>query len=327
MNVKKGKQGRFNYLIPRVRAVEEIVGYGILYHSPSGFNKKTVEKWLRMDAYPRIGSLREFCRCAGLTLAEFEAADNEFARALARVSSRLREEEKTPHAVDEERVLDVMNGFRKGGGLMSVLSETIDSIGKKAMEKYYHQFRGYYIGYLNWTRWVHEDGARAELKGATFRCLVKVEAQDPEVHVIRARLTTRNHMEQSGGRDESRWAYEGVMIPIPGKLIFIFEAPNPSFEEMDFVFMITQNTPKEHLMGIVSSDSSITDAASLLKVQPVPSASRILLKKAPDDMDEDALIEQLDYRREIEPEILELIRNEIHEDTGILMTHFLGPGS
>ncbi len=135
-------------------------------------------------------------------------------------------------------------------------------------------------------------------------------------------LTTRNHLEKQGSGDKSPWAYTGVMIPIPGKLVFLFEAPDPSFEEMGFVFIMTQSTPKEHLMGILGTDTSIPDAAPLVGVQPIPAASRILLKKAPGDLDEKSLMELLDYSHEIEPEIMEYIKNEIHEDTGILMTHF-----
>lgn len=326
MKGKTEKNRRFDELIRRIRAVEEVVGYDILYHSPAGFNKKTVEKWLRADAFPRTGSLREFCRCAGLTKAEFDGSEEAFVKALARVSVQLRDSGKQLHEWDESRVARLMKSHDKGGGLMSALSDTVNAIGQKAMENYFRQFQGYYFGYLNWTKWTQGEGQRPALRGSAFRCLIKVDALETDTQVIRAKLTTRHHVENCDA-GESAWAYEGVMVPIPGKLVFIFEAPDPSFENMEFIFIIAQNAPKDHMLGIISSDSSIPDSASMMQVRPIPSASRILLKKAARDLDENALMDELDYRREIDPEILKVIENEINRDTGILMTHFVPPGA
>jgi len=324
MKDKTDKKQKFEELIKRVRAVEEVVGFDLLYHSPTGFNKKTVEKWLRADAFPRTGSLREFCRCAGLTVAEFDGPVEIFVRALTRVSEKLRDCGKLPHEWDEGRIHHILECPDKGGGIMSVLSETICSIGTKAMENYSRQFSGYYFGYLNWSHWTMEENQRSALRGGAFKCLIRVDTFDADAQLIRARLTTRHHLDNCDAGKKT-WAYEGVMVPIPGKLIFIFEAPDPSFEEMGFIFIIARNSPKNRMSGIISSDSSIPDT-SMMQVQTIPSAARILLEKVPDKTDEMALIEELRPEHEIDPEILETIKNEVNPDTGILMTHFIPPG-
>jgi len=308
-------------LIQKVKTVESVIGYRILYHSPSAYNKKTVEKWLRGDASPRKSSLQEFCQCAGITLAEFEAPFGEFAETLAAISERLHKKGMLPQCFSCEQVHHVIESFRKGGGVMSVLSETVDAIGRKTMTKYFREFQGYYFGYLRWTHWEQKADGNASLNGAAFRCLIHLESPDPDHHVIRARLTTFSHLKKYGHEEDRKWAYDGIMIPIPGKLIFMLEAPNPSFEDMGFVFIMVQTGAREHLPGILFSDSSVPEAP-LMKVQPVPAASRILLRKASNDLSEEQLMSMLDHQNPIEAEILNIIENEIHPDAGILMTRF-----
>ncbi len=298
--------------------MEAVIGYRILYHSPSAYNKKTVEKWLRGDACPRKSSLQEFCQCAGMTLAEFEAPFGEFTETLAEISERLHKKGMLPQCFTCEQVQHVIESFRKGGGVMSVLSETVDAIGRKTMSKYFREFQGYYFGYLRWSQWNRDANGIASLGGAAFRCLIQVDNPDPEHHIIRARLTTFSHLKQYGLMEDRKWAYEGVMIPIPGKLIFMLESPNPSFEDMGFVFIMVQTGTREHLPGILFSDSSVPEAP-LMKVQPVPAASRILLRKASNDLSEEQLMSMLDHQNPIEAEILKIIENEIHPDAGILM--------
>lgn len=318
---RKAGAERFDDLIRRIRTVEAVIGFRRLYHSPSGFNKKTVEKWLRRDAFPRRSSLQEFCHVAGLTLAAFEAPPGELIASLARVSRELRAAGKLPHAFDEAQIQEVWDGFSKGGGLMSVFSETVNAIGRRTMATYFREFEGYYLGYIRWSRWEREAETAAAIQGAAFRFLVQVHELDPEHQVIRARLTTFTHLKKSGGDPSRKWAYEGAMIPIPGKLIFLLEAPNPSFEEMGFVFVMVQSQPRDRMMGILSSDSSAPDASSLM-VQPVPASARILLRKAPEDRAEAELMAELDHDNPIPPDILDMIQNEIHPETGILMTRF-----
>lgn len=324
MNRKEANQKRFDTLIARVKTIEEIIGYDVLYHTSSGFNKKTVEKWLRRDAFPRRSSLLQFCQCAGLTITAFEGSKDEFCRALAQASDTFNRQGKTPNAYSEDQVLDATRRHQKipaKGGLMTVLNHTINAIGEKTMAKYFRQFQGYYFGYLNWTRWIGQDGDQTALKGSIFRCLIKVDALDADLHVIRSKLTTSKHLEQCGDKRDNAWAYEGVMVPIPGQLIFIFEAPEPSFEEMDFVFIMTQSQPRDHLMGVVSSVSSVSDAAAVMRVQPAPAAARILLQKAPPEMDEAELMQQLLHQQTPDLEIVRAITNDIHPDTGVLMSH------
>ena len=199
MNLKKGAINRFDKLTPRVKAIEEIIGFDRLYHTPSGFNKKTVEKWLRKDAFPRRSSLQQFCQCAGLTIAEFEGPADGFCQALARVSQTLHHQGKTTHAFGEDQIIDTLRSFQKDpteGGLMTELNHTINAIWQKTMAKYFQQFQGYYFGYLNWTRWVCQNGDKAALKGAIFRCLIKVDALDDDLHLIRSKLTTSKYLEK-----------------------------------------------------------------------------------------------------------------------------------
>ncbi|MDM8542742.1 hypothetical protein QUF90_16835 [Desulfococcaceae bacterium HSG9] len=330
MNLKKGDGNRFNELTARVKAVEEIIGFDRLYYTSKGFNKKTVEKWLRKDAFPRRSSLQQFCQCGGLTIAEFEGPADAFCQALARISQTLHHQGKTPHAFEEEQIIETLRSFQKDpkkGGLMTVLNHTINAIGKKTMAKYFQQFQGYYFGYLNWTKWVCQNDDQAALKGAIFRCLIKVDALDTDFHIIRSKLTTSKYLQKKGDDKENLWAYKGVMVPIPGQLIFIFEAPDPSFEEMDFIFIMTQSRPKDRLMGIVSSASSVSDAAAIMKVQPAPAAARILLQKAPPDINEETLMKQLDRNQTTDPQIVRDITNEVHPETGILMSHFMAAGA
>ncbi len=329
MNRKEANRDRFDRLIARVKTIEEIIGYDELYHTPTGFNKKTVEKWLRRDAFPRRNSLRQFCQCAGLTITAFEGSMDDFCRALAQASHTFNRQGKTPHAYSENQILEAMRREPKTpsqGGLMTILNHTINAIGQKTMAKYFQQFQGYYFGYLNWTRWIGQNNDQTALKGSIFRCLIKVDALDDDLHVIRSKLTTSNHLEQCGDDRDNPWAYEGVMVPIPGQLVFIFEAPEPSFEEMDFVFIMTQSQPRDHLVGVVSSVSSVSDAAAVMKVQPTPAAARILLQKAPPDMNEANLMQQLAHQQTPDREIARAIANEIHPDTGVLMSHSLPTG-
>jgi hypothetical protein len=316
-----GAGNRFEDLIRRIRTVEAVLGFQLLYHSPAGFNKKTVEKWLRRDAFPRRSSLQEFCRSAGLTLAAFEAAPEELIAELAKISAELHGAGKLPRPFDAERIQGVWEGFSRKGGMMSVFSETVNAIGRKTMAKYFREFQGYYLGFIQWSQWVREADAATAIRGAAFRFLVQVHELDPEQQIIRARLTTFTHLRKAASDPSDKWAYEGAMIPIPGKLIFLLEAPNPSFEEMGFVFIMVQSQPRDQMLGILSSDSSAPDASSAM-VQPVPASARIVLQKAPDGRSESELMAELDHENPIPEDILRLVRNELHPDTGILMTRF-----
>lgn len=309
-------------LVLRVRSVQEAVGSAVLYQHPSGFNKKTVEKWLRGDSYPRPASLQAFCAAAGITAVQFAAPAPRFAAALAEATERLAASGRMAQARSAEQILEVMEGYGKRGGLMDVLSETIRSIGEKTLRKYHEDFAGFYMGYLRWTRWEQSPGKNPKLTGNAFRFLIQVSDLDAEHRVIRARLTTWHHLSDVKGTKRSPWAYEGVMVPLPGKLVFLFEVPNPSFEEMGYVFLITQNAPKDSLVGILASDSSSPGNAPFVKVQPLPAAARVLLKKLDED-DPEKLFPRLSYDREIPEEILSRIENTVHKETGILMTHTL----
>ena len=155
--------------------------------------------------------------------------------------------------------------------------------------------------------------------GANFRFLVEVRDLLAGQPSIRARISTRHHLSRIGP-GESPWAYEGVMVPIPGKLVFMMEVPNPSFEEMGFLFMICQNTPRDRLPGILCSDSSSPEDTPFVKVQPMPAASRVVLARA-EGADLGSLLADLQKDAEIPADIIREIENTVHKDTGILMTH------
>ncbi len=313
---------RFDDLIIRVRTMEEVFGTQVLYANPSGFNKKTVEKWLRRDSYPRAGSLQAYCACVGLTTAQFSSSSVEFARALAGISEKMAQEGRIKSAFNQQQIEDIILGLQKGGGLMAVLNETIGSIGKKTLEKYHKEFSGFYMGHIHWTQWEEQEDKNARLVGADFKFLIRVGDLDPEHNVIQAKLTTYHHIKSLRDDSESPWAYQGVMIPLPGKLVFMFEVPNPSFEEMSFVFLICQNTPKNRLLGILTSDSSSPEDAPFIKVQPMPAASRVLLRKT-ESGDEKLLMKELAHGQPIDEKDRQNIQNDIHDETGILMTHSL----
>lgn len=202
--------------------------------------------------------------------------------------------------------------------LPSLLCETIDCINKNEMKRNFNDFKGYYFGYVNWMNW---DEGRMNLNGKSliYKFLVKIDDLNEDSNVIESKLTTFKYLEKE--KSSEKWGYHGVMIPIPGKLYFIFEVQNRRLDRSDFVFIITHNRPENHLLGILTGESNLPETP----LESCPASARISLKKIGEEeaeRGEDYLISQIGYFQpnEIDKDIREEIDNKIIDRVGFLVT-------
>lgn len=272
---------------------------------------KTIAEW-ELKGIPGRSKKRKLENCLDVVAHFFGVDKNLFT---------MTESEGWSEARFKEKILEAWNirHNKKRKGVMTVLSDTIDAISPNTMEITYQQFRGYYFGYMNWTRWI--EGIE---KGSAYRFLVYIGPYEPEVNVIHAKLTTGNYVKYlSLSGEPDKWAYHGVMVPIPGKLHFILEKKKPSLYEMGLFYLFTQDYPKDHLLGILMADSSTPERAGHQRTKELPCSTRILLEKIHGNPNEGELIQQLRYLEpdELEDSVRKEIENEIDEKTGVLMTY------
>ncbi len=196
---------------------------------------------------------------------------------------------------------------KKKGGIMTVLSEIVDSISPRSLEKAFRLYEGYYWAYFYWISLDQENG---KLKNWIYKPLIRVATLDKKLNVIKAQFISHRLP-----------TLEGIMIPKPGKLFFIFETSADSLdEEMSYVFIITRNKPKNYLQGLLLAEST-QPPEKAVRFEVLPASSRILLKKIEeaDVKEEDLKLELRPYKaEEIEKNILDQISNKVDYEFKVL---------
>ena len=300
------KQQRFHVpdLKSKVKTLEAIFGDK---HMRSALNPRTVDKWLKEpEPAPYLTSLKKYFGVIGMKESDMLKPQEDFAECASRLYAR--HNSASPVRYSKEDVVAIYQSFKDGGGTETeLLGHTLKMIQIETVKSDYKYLHGYYHMYHFWNSGDPGDS------GKIRRNLIHIYEMDARRGLLKCRIMIAP---MKGLGDEAWWVYEGWVLNIKSKLLFLFECVQgmaPEIVTLNIYKPSFWPPPDQFLLqGILVA----------LSLKGVPCASNLLLVKI--DADDD-FKNKIGYfsaseisREGRQIDILKYIDNEITENSGVM---------
>ena len=307
--MKERKSQKFHVpdLKAKVRTLEAIFGEKFMR---SQLNPRTVDKWLKeSDPAPYLTSLKRYFGVIGMQESDMLKPRDAFSNRAAAIYAQLNSTADVQYTAAD--VTAIYSSFEIGFSRdLEVFEQTLKMIQKETIKNDYIYLNGYYHMYHFWKSGDKNDS------GKIRRNLIQVYDLDDKQGLMKCRLKISPMKHQ---QKDDWWVYEGWVVNIHNKLVWLFECIKGMPPEVVSFHMFKPSFWPEpdrfYLHGIVSA----------LTLEGLPCASNLLLKKIKAD---DELKHKIGYfsPREIETEghaldIVKFIRNEINQTDGVLVAN------